>query len=185
VNLIPNSRRERARRTVHLRLWGIVAGVGAGAVLLGLVVANVTRWSDHRDVIDRRNRLISTLDTSVSGLGALETELAEATVKRRASEAVGRRADWSIMLAVLAEARGETIALRRCRLSTGAGSEARSTDRGVLKVDGLGQSQQSVAQFVIRLEQIDLFRTVKLIETRREPIGELHAVAFRIECMFE
>jgi hypothetical protein len=104
----------------------------------------------------------------------------------RANEAVGRRADWSVLLALLAETTRDEVVLRRCRLSAGAGRAPRvGPPRGTLEVDGFGSTQSAVSDFVLRLEHTQLFRYVKLIETRREPLGTGFAVAFRIECVFE
>ena len=54
-----------------------------------------------------------------------------------------------------------------------------------LELLGLGLSQQAVSEFVLRLEEMTLFRQVKLIETRREPYLESEAIAFRIVCVFQ
>jgi hypothetical protein len=181
VNLIPTPRRERVRRAAHLRRWGFVAGALTAVVLVGVFVAHVARWSDHRDVLERRDRLATLVQSAEQDLAGLQGELAGAMARQRASEAVGRRADWSVLLALLAETKGEDIALRRCRLAPGQ----ETVQRGGLQIEGYGLTQQAVSQFVIRLEQVGLFRTVKLTETRREPLGTGHAVAFRVESVFE
>ena len=52
-------------------------------------------------------------------------------------------------------------------------------------LEGLGGSQGDVSRFVLRLEQLDLFRSVKLLDTSREAFADRHVVAFRLECVID
>ena len=51
-----------------------------------------------------------------------------------------------------------------------------------LLLGGLGRTQSSVAQFVVRLEQTGLFDEVKMITATREPFLSNEAVGFKLEC---
>jgi len=51
-----------------------------------------------------------------------------------------------------------------------------------LFLTGMGRSQGSISQYVLRLEQTGLFDRVTLIESKRTPFGEGEAVSFRIGC---
>lgn len=55
--------------------------------------------------------------------------------------------------------------------------------RYLVVIRGLGKTPGSVSQFVLRLEQTDLFQKVTLIESKRTATGEREAVNFRIECV--
>jgi Tfp pilus assembly protein PilN len=100
---------------------------------------------------------------------------------------VGKQPDWSILLALLASTLEDEIVLRSVRLVSGAAEEGDQREAGAPNLDfaGLGQSQAAVSRFVLRLEEISLFRSVKLLDTRREPFLDGHAITFRVECVLD
>jgi hypothetical protein len=53
--------------------------------------------------------------------------------------------------------------------------------RFTLELSGLGRSQASVSQFILRLEQLELFERVTILKTGREMFGEHESIGFRIE----
>ena len=124
------------------------------------------------------------VDKSEVTVAGLRADLVEAKAALEASQAVGRQPDWSVLLALLADSLGETVVLRRCKLTPMGGRDG-AGEVIKLEVGGLAQSQQAVAQVILRLEQTPLFRSVKLIDTRREPFRDTHAVAFRAECILD
>ena len=86
--------------------------------------------------------------------------------------------------AEVADSLGDSVVLRRCKLTPMGGRDG-AGEVIKLEVGGPAQSQQAVAQVILRLEQTPLFRSVKLIDTRREPFRDTHAVAFRAECILD
>ncbi len=184
VNLVPMERRLARRRRARTRLWvGVGATYGSlwvGAAVAAIVVFTTDNRSLRADLSDGA-REVDKSQVTVSGLRA---DLVEATAALEASQAVGRQPDWSVLLALLADSLGEAVVLRRCKLTPMGGHDG-AGEVIKLEVGGLAQSQQAVAQVILRLEQTPLFRSVKLIDTRREPFRDTHAVAFRAECILD
>ena len=129
-------------------------------------------------------------EASVTGRRA---DLSEARAALEANLAVGRQPDWSVLLALLSTTLGDEVVLRTCRLGPVWGGpagragadEAEELQIIQLELMGLALTQQAVTQVILRLEQTRLFRSVKLIDTRREPFMAGHAVAFRAECVLQ
>ena len=182
INLVPMERRLARRRRAHTRLW---MGVGTtyGSLWVGAAVAAIVVFTtDNRSLRSELSDVAAEVDKSEVTVAGLRADLVEAKAALEASQAVGRQPDWSVLLALLADSLGETVVLRRCKLTPMGGRDG-AGEVIKLEVGGLAQSQQAVAQVILRLEQTPLFRSVKLIDTRREPFRNTHAVAFRAECI--
>ncbi|MHC4992900.1 MAG: hypothetical protein ACYTGC_18155, partial [Planctomycetota bacterium] len=101
---------------------------------------------------------------------------------------VGAQPDWSILLAVFSSQLGDEIVLQRCQLSpidpatSDTDGDGESTAIASIIVAGIGLTQQAVSQYVLDLQQLRLFRSIRLVDTKREPYLDGHAIAFRIEC---
>ena len=127
-------------------------------------------------------------------VAALGDRIGRDRARLASGRAVGEQPDWSLLLAMLSSALGDETVLRSVRLqappeaapggTTGAGS-ARTLRPITLDLSGLGRTQQIVSEFVLRLEHTPLFKTVRLVDTRRELFLNDHAVVFRIECVLD
>ena len=53
-----------------------------------------------------------------------------------------------------------------------------------LTLRGHGLTQEAVSQFVLRLEEMELFDVVRLISSKRQAFMKMQAVAFHVECRF-
>jgi hypothetical protein len=192
VNLIPRSRilGQRARR--RARWWITGVGLYLGFLAVALVVSHGLGSSDDRSLrtaIVEANARIASIERRVSGA---REDLDQVAALFFANREVGSQPDWGIFLAMLAETAGEEIVLRGLRVETdkapdrgtAAGSEAaaRGTSRREIRVEvnGIGREQSHVTDLLLRLEDIDLFRDVKLNDTRREAFLDGFAVSFRI-----
>ena len=154
--------------------------------------------SDLEKINNRAKEVEADLAQIRSNLGRSNSELA-------ASRKIGSQPDWSVLLSLLASTLGDSIVLRDCQIITDQASDSTSskanrttflqeavstrkiiTDMGTvqLKIGGLGLNQQAVSEYVLRLERLELFSHVKLIETRREPFLDGQAIAFRLQCIF-
>ncbi|MHC4448085.1 MAG: PilN domain-containing protein [Planctomycetota bacterium] len=184
VNLIPIERREARRRRARTRLW-VGVGTTYGSLWMGAAVAAVVVFTtDNRSLRAELADVAREVDQSEVTTGGLRDDLVEAKAALEASRAVGTQPDWSVLLALLADSLGEDVVLRSCKL-TPLGSRDGAGEVIKLEVGGLARSQQAVAQVILRLEETPLFRSVKLIDTRREPFRDAHAVAFRAECILD
>ncbi len=183
-NLVPKERRLARRRRARARLW-VGVGTTNGSLWVGAAVAAIVVFTtDNRSLRAELSDVADEVDKSQITVTGLRADLVEATAALQASQAVGRQPDWSVLLALLADSLGESVVLRSCKLTPMGGRDG-AGEVIKLEVSGLAQSQQAVAQVILRLEQTPLFRSVKLIDTRREPFRDTHAVAFRAECILD
>lgn len=205
VNLVPKKRQQARCMNARLQFW---MGSCGGYALLWLMAFFLIKiigiggpaalGSDLEKITIRAKEVESDLAQLRSDLGRSSAELA-------ASQKIGSQPDWSVLLSLLSSTLGDSIVLRDCQLITDQASgsasskrnrttflhEAVSTKKPVadlgtvqLQIGGLGLSQQAVSEYVLRLERMDLFSHVKLIETRREPFLDGQAIAFRLQCIF-
>ncbi|MCP3904439.1 MAG: hypothetical protein GY715_12495 [Planctomycetes bacterium] len=199
VNLIPRARRQRMRRQEHQRRWITIAAGYALFIVIALVVAKLVSATDKGALDEELARTNASITTDRATVVNLRRQLGDAAALLKAQYAVQGQPDWGILLALLAEATGDEVVLRECRLQHAAGGIGGSmdipgaagprTETGMpptyLELGGLGRSQNTVTQFVLRMDEIPLFRKVHLQDTRREPFGEGHAIAFRVVCMLD
>ncbi len=174
VNLIPASRRERTAIRRRVRVWsGLLAGQcllfgGVCAVGAGLRSGATPALVDElraveRDITDRESeqRLVT-------------TDLTRAGLALARAKAVSDRADWAVLLRLVATCRGDSIVLA----STVLDPILQDARRGVkskggprvagykLTITGQAQSQQAVGAFVLALEDTRVFSDVTLKDTR-------------------
>ncbi|MHC4218116.1 MAG: PilN domain-containing protein [Planctomycetota bacterium] len=137
-----------------------------------------------RGEIEQVRAVVHEKDTA---LAALKLDRQQAVAQLQANLAVGKQPDWSILLALLASNLDDEIVLRSVRLVSGSAEEGEAIESGETRLDfaGLGESQAAVSRFVLRLEEISLFRSVMLRDTRRESFLAGHAIAFRVECVLD
>lgn len=130
----------------------------------------------------------------------LMPELSEMQKKVAAALAVSAQPDWSILFDALAAVLGEAAVLQEVELlpleessggaaatvtvASGAGGGGGVTGgRYVLRLRGLGKTQQAVAGFVLALERLGVFESVRLMQTAQQVYQETEAVSFRAECV--
>jgi Tfp pilus assembly protein PilN len=187
VNLVPADRREARRRHRRVQVWIGACAVYAVAWVAVHVAVQVTMASDDRVLRGEIDQVRAVVQEKDSALAALKLDRQQAVAQLHANLAVGKQPDWSILLALLASTLEDEIVLRSVRLVSGAAEEGEARMAGATNLDfaGLGQSQAAVSRFVLRLEEIPLFRSVKLLDTRREPFLAGHAITFRVECVLD
>ena len=113
---------------------------------------------------------------------------------------MGNQPDWSVLLALLAEALGPEAALRSVELTLDApppppAAATKSGDKKAaeesapeparsfsLRLLGIAKSQVAVNGVVTRLEETGLFELIELVETRREGTGPNDVTAFQFRC---
>jgi Tfp pilus assembly protein PilN len=199
VNLIPNDRLRATRRHECRRMWTMI-GVAYLSLLLPIGGAvHVLSSGSTREMDAELAQLTSEISEAEESSAILRAELDDTSRLLHANRLVGVRADWGALLALLPKTMGDEIVLRELRLRTAEGHSPRTGRRSgtrsihdgealgdrqiTLRMGGIGRSQNAVTQFVLRLEGLQLFRQVKLADTRREPLFEDDSVAFRIECV--
>jgi Tfp pilus assembly protein PilN len=201
VNLIPLHRRRTKARRARARLWFVIAGTYAVALLIGGAALMLTSAAEPTKDLRKAS---SEIERSNQQLTAIRVVLAEAQQTLASARAVSDQPDWSILLAVLAKSQGDDVVLNRCDLApvkddalppappvappvqtVGLAAKPpvpRSAGRADLRLSGLGRSQAAVAQFVLQLESTDLFEHVSLLQTTRQDYLGDEAFAFELDC---
>jgi len=199
VNLIPRAYRERRVVLSRARRWmfgtvALASTVGvAWAVMSSRVVEN-RQWLAGQLVAARA-------DAEEKSRLVAEAQLSHSAALRRlaSARAVAGHPDWSVLLALLARARGEGLVLERVEVrpvvKTEPKNESESNANGAdtraalhseplyqLDIRGVAESQSLVAQYLLSLERIGLFDSVRLQETKPRTIGARGVVEFGLDC---
>ena len=197
VNLIPAPRRQAKRRQTRVRLWLTGCVVYTALWFAAFVAAQVVVRSEDRALRATFVEASAQVQEVEKTVAALRGRIGRDEARLASGHAVGEQPDWSLLLAMLSSALGDETVLRSIRFQAppeaapggprgGGGSDvARTLPPITLDLTGLGRTQQVVSEFVLRLEHMPLFKQIRLVDTRREPFLNDHAVVFRIECVLD
>jgi len=202
VNLIPLQRRRAKARRARARAWFVIGG-GYAAVLIIAGAAMLLLMSPAESTGDLR-KASTEIERSNQQVTAIRLVLAEAQQTLASARAVSDQPDWSILLAVIADSRGDELVLNRIDVAPAkdeappvgpvappssvqtVGLAPKPVSRAAAKADvrlaGIGRSQAAVAQFVLQLESTDLFEHVWLLQTTRQDYLGDEAFAFELDC---
>jgi len=197
ANLIPRDRLRAKRQHGRLRAWMGICCVYAGLLGCGYAFSHATWGSADTAVSERLDAARDQIADSTRRIERLRTQLPRAQSALEASRAMGRQPDWSKLLGLLVKTLGEDVVLDGCELvlieedqkavvsrkpiaSASAVPLAQRAYR--LRLSGYGRTQTAVSQFVLRLEQVELFTRVQLTECNRQDFLGGEAVAFEVKC---
>lgn len=198
LNLIAAGRMAARRRAVVIRRWLEAGSVFVLAVVAVGVVGHA-RWADDPGALAAELEALRARGATAEGqVRRLNDEMAAVERRVAANRAMTSQPDYAVLLAVMAGTLDERVMLRSCGFEplpldelaggaarTVAGSVVRKAADGFeLKAAGYARSQADAAGYVLRLEKTGLFRRVRLLSTRREPVpfGSGSAIAFEIRC---
>ncbi len=205
VNLVPKQRQEARCRNSRIKFWVSSCGGYALLWLIALIFVNVIGVADPEALGSDLEEINERAKAVEAELAQLRSDLGRSNAELAASQKIGFQPDWSVLLSLLSTTIGDSIVLRDCQLLTNQASDSSSSKNArptflqeeetakesvaglgsvELLIAGLGLSQQDVSEYVLRLEQLELFNQVKLVETRREPFLDSQAIAFHIQCNF-
>jgi Tfp pilus assembly protein PilN len=195
VNLIPRERLRRRALRLRLRRWTTACAGYALFLLISLVVSHVVATGDDRTLRAELMAATSEKLASTRAISDMQIEREGAIEALEANFAVGNQPDWGILLALVAETTGDEVVLRECSAGRDGGVRrpggavvvptGRDDEATTITLRGIGHSQEEVSSFLLRMEQIPLFRQVRLHDTKREPFLDDYAVGFRLECDLE
>ena len=200
VNLIPMHRRQQRRLRARRAGW-IIAASAYAVLLTGTYGIWRYAWSDDSDLGSRIAKLQDGIDETNRNIERVGFSLNETRVSLIIEQSVNGQPDWSMLLAMLADLRGDDIVLKNCLVDAAsetirerapepavgviAAPQVAGPERAVVRLQGYGRSQAVVAQFVLRLEQAGLFDDVSLVKTNREPFMDDHAMSFQVDCQIK
>lgn len=190
INFIPVPRREVKACRTRLRRWGIGLSIYVAALSVGYGVCASCVRPDTSDLDEQCKVLAAQMKSSKVKVLSLRRELAEAQGRLGAARAVGRHADWGVLLALVARNVGDEVVLARCRLESrerpgAAAAGGGPAERLVLELNGFARSQTQVSDFILRLEKTGLFDAVRLVKTGSEEFLSVKAVGFQVACALE
>lgn len=200
VNLIPAARMEKRRRRARIRLWTTICG-GYVILLVGVALWSCAFRRDTGDwVIEQLALTEQRIGQYNATISEFRQQLAEAQTELEASKSIRSQPDWTKLLILVGDELGDQIVLSVCQLATSSRDgetvtsnlqeSLSSSPPGVrvaerqyrLELSGFGRTQTSVSQFVLRLEQMQIFDKVELANSRRQDFLSDKAVAFNIKC---
>jgi len=200
VNLIPAARIEKRRRKARIRLWTAICGTYV-ILLGGLTLSAYAFWRDTDDsVVEQLALTEQRIETYNATISQFQQKLAKAQAELKAGELIGNQPDWTKLLVLVGDELEDQVVLDTCQLATvnedrqnvtnnlqESLSSAPPSVQGAeqqyeLELSGFGRTQTSVSQFVLRLEQMQMFDKVELVNSRRQAFLSNKAVAFSIKC---
>jgi hypothetical protein len=200
INLIPERRRIRKRYQRKLHQWTqwMVVYLFCLGTALGSAYA---MWAGDDAVLAKKlenteARMERTQDTILK----LRKQFALCQAQLQTNQTLEHQPDWSRLMLLIAESMGEEVTLQTCRLVTLDDQEKnvlevmRNPEQTVptdtilmdrdyhLHLAGFARAQTAVSLFVLRLERLELFSSVRLDKSRSQTFLGGPAVAFTIEC---
>ena len=149
--------------------------------------------ADGRALASEFERAAAKVAETDCEIALLQQELAHNEGLLVANRVLSDQPDWSLLLAGLSQTLADEVVLKSCQLnpvwvapgSTGPMPLAPGSQGNgfLLALKGFGRSQAAVAQFVLRLEQTELFEQVKVIKISRESFMTVEAVSFQLDCL--
>ncbi len=124
-------------------------------------------------------------------LGEYEMRLAKAKLKLSIFRSVSDHPDWSILMAMVGSQITDEnqISLfkleKRITAETSQAKNSRSNESYQVSIQGKSGSLKGISQFLINLEQLGIFKQVKLLETKGLETDENIAVQYSILCSIE
>lgn len=200
INLIPEKRRTRKRHQRKRRLWLRICAIYIGCLgcMLGSAYA---MWTGDDEALTKKLENTEILiEQGRESQIALRKQLALCRGQLHINDTIQHQPDWSRLLLLIGEAVGEEVALTTCQLVTlddqnknvieqlGGDDEATSAETLLTKRDyrlrilGFARTQTAVSLFVLRLERLELFNSVRLGKSRRQDFLGEQAIAFTIQC---
>lgn len=183
VNLVPAHHLTARRRRMRSRRWMVAAATYAVVLIVAWMVLHVSSGGAQRAVAGQLNDMRGKIDDTRAALDHIQPRLREALATLEAGKSIGDQPNWSILMRLVANLLGDHAVLMRFTLEPMADQpDQRLAQRYTLRVRGLAQSQETVSTYVLALEQLELFDSVKLLSTQREPVKQETAVAFELAC---
>lgn len=199
LNLIPADRLNRKRLRARVGVW---AGVYSFVLVLiaGVVVsANFCMKGASSDLEQGLEAVDQNIEEYNSTAVELGREISKARLELEVAQAAGVQADWGRLLSLLAEQLGDEVILSGCHLvesgaenvkAAEAGTDEKGTGEGTelpgqhyeLRLSGFGRGQMSVSSFLLRLERMEFFKSVRLLSSNRQAFLDGYAVVFTVVC---
>jgi len=191
ANLIPARRREKQSRIRRIRTWATALGAYGVLLICAYAACFAFGQDDSGAIFKEMGETTERFRASARQIHELRESVVESSQQLAAARVLAQNPDWSLLLAMVARNLTKDVVLDRCSLAPvdvdleagpPANGETVIYQRYLLDLSGFGQSQTSVSQFVLRLEESRLFENVRLIKTQTRNFMDGQAVSFKLEC---
>ena len=177
VNLLPAYRVQAAMKRRTMLAWSF-AITGYTALLLCACAAFRATWIVEHGASETLVELQAQLAAEQAGIRTVTSANRRSEAVLKAASIASDHPDWSIVLAMLAQSRGDGVKLEQVSMTPVTGKS-----RGMMfKVTGVGATRIEVASFVANLEEQGLFDSVVAVETRAKERGESREYSFELSC---
>lgn len=191
ANLLPMSRRRALVREDRAARWAIAVAV-YGALLTCLWFGSRSYIVGGRSGLERRVVAAAAEKAGVeSAISGLREKSAKVQAALATARSIAGHPDWSVLLSLIANLRGEEIEVERIALGPrkpeGKPTPGKTTRAGGVwvRVTGLGKDHQAIAQFALRLEGAGLFDRVGLADASKSSAEPGGYVGFEIEAQID
>jgi hypothetical protein len=167
--------------------------MGGAAYAGALLCASAAAWAfwgaSVRPLAGELQKSRTDIAAINEAFAATRTDLDEARQTLTSRLALAGQPNWALLMGMIAQTTSEEVTLDQCRLEPVGGvggfvelnadarsvlggranpkAEAQVGPRYSMRINGSGKTAQAVSQFVLRLQQTQLFERVSLIKTSR------------------
>lgn len=205
VNLIPLQTRQKQaaarRRSAWARGLRTYAVLVTGIALIGQLPTRTEATAVDRTGVARAERR---MENAAHGREQVRAMLAEARNRLETSKAVGHHPDWSVVLELLTRSRVEgtdgeidavlqSVEISPVKQEPAARNAASDTpttparkpkvEKYAVRVVGFSPTPARVYRYVLRLEQLGVFDSATVRDTRAEKLSDLSATRFELDLM--
>jgi Tfp pilus assembly protein PilN len=180
-NLIPTNRLVVKTRARAIQRWSIVNAVYLG--VLGAAAGALFAFTGQHDSVADASSVKAELSQSNRTLASLRQQSVLLKASLQSAKEISQTPDWSILLAALSNSLGDEVVLNRIDSTNDSKTTAPTIGvPKVLRLSGIGRSQQSVTQFVLKLEGLNCFSRVRLLQTSPQILRGYDSIGFELEC---
>lgn len=190
INLLPRRRRHANERRRAVRRWIAGGMLWCAVIAVGQAIAVSSGAAADLDPLERELATLAEERTRLDGeIAAARQSITRDTTSLAAARAVVDHPDWSALLARVVGCRPEGVHFRRWHLAPGgslapvAGASSAGGGSLALRIEGDAPTLGALTDFALRLEELRLFRAVKILSAQAGPGEDAQArsVGFSIE----
>ncbi len=177
VNLIPDAHIAQRQRSRLVGQWVFAAISTAFMIgIPGVYIGGSAALTDS-GMSGQIQTASEQYEQNQQAIPMLNTRLGLLIAEQEVLDIVKNRIDWGRVCTMLVDAADNDVRFRRLDVS-GGGVEG--FDPIEIRLDCLAPSQTIARAYIVELEELGVFDSVELIETRREQIDEFEVIGFQI-----
>ena len=177
INLVPQRYTQVRWKAIWIRRWlysvvGTMLIIGIPGIYIGLRASLTTpEISEHIEHVKQDNAKYQ------QTIPLLQRDIKYFTIEQRTYDLIDSRIDWRSVFSLLISRAENRIRFQRLH-ATGGGLDGKSPI--LIELEGLAPSQTSIRDYVVDLENADIFDTIDLLSTERKNINQVDLISFKI-----